>query len=95
MKYFFARNTLTKLIENNHKVQIVIKTKDVLESLLKNDGFEYINIFPSERGTSKLSIAWSLIKRNIILFPIILKFKPDLLIGTDATIAQLGKLLRV
>jgi predicted glycosyltransferase len=94
-QYLFARNTINELMRNNHQVKIVIKTKDVLETLLKNDGFEYENILPSERGNSKLAIAWSLIKRNITLLPIILKFKPNLLIGTDASIAQIGKLLRI
>jgi uncharacterized protein len=94
-QYLFARATIKKLIQNNHEVKITIKTKDVLETLLKNDGMVYENILQSERGTSKLSIAFSLLKRVIILLPIILKFKPDFLIGTDATIAQLGRLLNI
>jgi len=54
---------------------------------------EDINILPPERGKSKLSIALSLIKRNICIFPIILRFKQDLLIGADASIAQLDKFI--
>jgi uncharacterized protein len=94
-QYLFARKTIQQLIANNHKIKIIIKTKDVLETLLENDGLEYENILPNERGKSKVSIAFSLIKRNIILLPIILKFSADLLVGTDATIAQLGRLLGV
>lgn len=94
-QYLFSRATIKQLIINKHEVKIIIKTKDVLEALLKNDDLEYENIMPNERGKSKLSIILSLIKRNISLFPIILKFKPDLLIGGDATIAQLGKLLNI
>ena len=94
-QYLFARETIKQLIKRKHEVKLVIKTKDVLETLLQNDGLEYENILPSERGTSKLSIIWSLIKRNIMLLPIIYKFKPTLLIGTDASIAQLGKILRI
>ena len=47
-----------------------------------NDGMEYENILTKERGGSKISIIFSLLKRNLLLLPIILKFKPDLLIGT-------------
>ena len=94
-QYLFARETIKQLIKKKHQVKIVIKTKDVLENLLKYDGLEYENIMPHVRGNSKLSIALSLIKRNLILFPKVLKFKPNLMIGTDATIAQLGRLLNI
>ena len=94
-QYLFARETIRQLIERQHEVKLVIKTKDVLETLLKNDGLSYENILTSTRGNSKLSIILSLVRRNISLFPIIFKFKPDLLIGGDATIAQLGRLLNI
>jgi len=94
-QYLFARNSLKQLTSRGHQIKIVIKTKDVLENLLQNDNLEYENILPKERGTSKLEIALSLVRRNIALFPIIIKFKPNLLIGTDATIAQIGKLLNI
>ncbi|MBN2396138.1 MAG: hypothetical protein JXC36_06730 [Candidatus Atribacteria bacterium] len=77
------------------QVKILIKTKDVLENLLIEDGFEYTNILPEERGRSKLAIAYSLQKRNLALLPILLSFKPNLIIGTDASIAQMGKLLGI
>jgi len=94
-QYLFARNTIRTLLENKHNVKILIKTKDVLETLLKNDGFEYVNILPKERGYSKLSMAFSLFKRNLHLLPIVLKFKPDLLMGTDTSIAHIGWLLNI
>ncbi len=94
-QYLFSRATIKQLIKNNHDVKIIIKTKDVLETLLKNDGFEYENILPLERGKSKFSIALSLLKRSFILFPIIRKFKPNLMIGGDPSIAQLGRLFNI
>lgn len=93
-QYLFLRESIRRLSKNN-KVTILIKTKDVLEKLIKNDGFNYINILQKERGKSKISIAFSLLKRNIKIFPILLKIKPDLLIGGDPSIAQLGKLLNI
>lgn len=94
-QYLFIREAIKRIKSNGNQIKILIKTKDVLENLLSHDGFEYENILPQERGKTKLSIALSLIKRNIKIFPILLRFKPDLLIGTDATIAQLGKLLNI
>lgn len=94
-QYLFLRETIMRLIDKGHSIKILIKTKDVLEDLLLQDRLEYVNILPHERGKSKIAIAFSLLKRNIVILPIILKFKPNLMIGTDATIAQLGWLLRV
>lgn len=95
-QYLFLRETIRRLlISGQHQVKILIKTKDVLETLLQADGYEYINILPQERGKSKFSIAWSLLKRNIILLPLVLKEKSNLLIGTDASLAQIGKILGV
>jgi hypothetical protein len=94
-QYLFLRETLKRLLVNGHKIKILIKTKDVLENLLTNDDFEFENILPQERGKTKFSIAISLVKRSFKILPIIIKFKPYLLIGTDATIAQLGKLLNI
>jgi predicted glycosyltransferase len=95
-QYLFLRETIKRLAKSgDNRIVILIKTKDVLEYLLKNDGFEYINISPRERGKSKPSIALSLLRRNLKLFPILLRTKPDLLIGTDASLAQLGRLLNI
>jgi uncharacterized protein len=93
-QYLFLREAM-KQLKAEHSITILIKTKDILENLLTNDGFEYINILPKERGNTKLSILTSLLKRNLKLLPIILRTKPKLMIGTDASIAQMGFLLGI
>jgi len=93
-QYLFFRESIRKLTANGHHSLILIKTKDVLEALVKNDGLEYINILPQERGKSKFAIALSLIRRNIKILPVVIKYKPDILIGGDPSISQLGWLLR-
>jgi predicted glycosyltransferase len=94
-QYFFLRKTIIRLIDKGHSIKILIKSKDVLEGLLQQDKLEYINILPQERSNSKIAIAFSLLKRNFAILPILLKFKPELMIGTDATIAQLGWLFSI
>lgn len=94
-QYLFLREAIRRLISKGFQVKILIKTKDVLENLLIQSGLEYTNILPQERGKTKLSIAYSLLKRNLVLLPIFLRFKPNLVIGTDAAIAQMGMLLNI
>lgn len=95
-QYLFLRETIRRLsASNQYTLTILIKTKDVLEQLLINDGIPFTNILPRVRGKSKVAIAFSLFKRDLAMLPIVLKTKPDLMIGTDATIAQLGRLLNI
>jgi len=95
-QYLFLRATIKELIKlPEHGVVITIKSKDVLEELIKLDELPYINIQQTERGNSKFSIAFNLFKRTIKLFRLALKYKPNLMIGTDATIAQIGFLLNI
>lgn len=92
-QFLFLRESIKNLTKKGHQILILIKTKDVLEDLVKSEGFKYINILRRERGNTKLAILLSLIKRNFKLLPVILKYKPDLLIGGDPSINQLGWLL--
>lgn len=95
-QYLFLREAIRRLSgSGNHQITILIKTKDVLEDLIKQDGFAYTNILAQQRGFSKLSVALSFLNRIRLILPIILRKKPDLLVSTDATIAQLGKLLGI
>ena len=63
-QYLFLRESIKRLKNNGHKVLILIKTKDVLEKLLLNDGIkDYKNILNKKRGTSLISLIMSLLKR--------------------------------
>jgi uncharacterized protein len=105
MKYLFYlghpahfhlfKNTINELNSKNHSIQIVIKKKDVLEELLKSEGWTYKNIYPRERKDNKFSIALSLLVRDWAFLKIARNFKPDLMIGTSAEITHIGKLLSI
>ncbi len=84
------RRTIKLLKGEGWKVKILIKTKDVLESLVKESGFEYENILPGGRSHSKLAMLFAVVKRDIKLWKIVRKFKPDLMMGTDPSIAHVS-----
>lgn len=48
-KYQFHKVQINALKAKGHKVDIVINTKDILEDLVKEEGWEYTNIFPNSR----------------------------------------------
>lgn len=50
-KYHLFRVTINELMKDS-SVDIVINSKDVLEELVKNEGWKYTNIFPKGRNVS-------------------------------------------
>jgi hypothetical protein len=93
-QYHFFKNTIKQLIRDKHEVRVLIKTKDILEQLLKEDGVEYTNIQEKFRKNTKWGILRASFHRTRKMCRIAHKFKPDLMIGTDSSIAQSGWLLR-
>jgi uncharacterized protein len=105
MKYLFFmghpahfhlfKNIILGLQRDSHDIKIVIKTKDVLEDLLVNQGFPYTNIHSRDRKDSQFSIGYALLKRDIHLFKICLKEQPDLMLGSATEISHVGTLLKI
>ena len=93
-QYHFIKNSARQLLEDGHQVKILIKTKDILENLLQEDGWEYENIQPNYRKNAKLAILTASFKRTLAVLKAACRFKADMLIGTDSSIAQAGWLLR-
>ena len=93
-QYHFFKFTIRKLEENGHHIKLLIKTKDILENLLKEDGLEYENIQVTPRKNKKYSIVLASIQRFFKVYSIAKRFKADILIGTDSSIAQAAWLLR-
>ncbi len=95
-QYLFLRETIRRLSRSDkNQLILLIKTKDVLETLIRQDGLSYINILPNYRGDTTFSILLSLFRRMVAIIPLVIRNKPDLLIGTDATIALIGKMLGI
>lgn len=95
-QYLTCRETVKRLAtKEEHRVTVLIKSKDVLEELIKQDKMEFINIQPRERGASKSAMMLGLLKSMMLVLPIVLRKKPDLLIGTAPVLAHIGFLLGI
>lgn len=93
-QYHFFKYALSILKRHGHSVQILIKTKDILENLLEEDGVVYKNIQCHIRGNNKISILLASFRRTLAVYGEAKKFHADILVGTDASIAQAAFLLR-
>ena len=93
-QFHLFKNVIVALENQGHHCFVLIKTKDVLEDLVKASGFEYYNILPQEHRKSKLSMFADLLTREWRIMKFVRKKKVDLLIGSSVEIAQVGWLLR-
>lgn len=93
--YHMFKHTMNALKKKGHTIEILIKTKDILEHLLKSEGVEYLNILPEGRKDSKFGILIGLLKRDLRLGIHVLRKKPDLLIGSEPSLAQVGIFLNI
>lgn len=92
--FHLYKQTIHNLIERGHNIHILIKTKDILEDLIKEAGLPYQNILPVAHRKSKLGILWDMIVRDWRIFNYTRDNKIDILIGSTVEIAQVGWILR-
>ena len=86
-KFHFHRVTINRLIELGHDVDIIIVTKDIVEELVKEEGWEYTNIYPEGRKVRGLPIFISSMVGLVRTIYRLLRFtkgkRYDLFLGTS------------
>lgn len=94
-KYHLFKNTIRRLLSEGVEIDIAIVTKDILEDLVKNEGWNYINIIPEGRRNKKLpkyiEVLYFSIKTLYNLFSLTSKKKYDLFI-TDDLLVVIGRI---
>lgn len=93
--HFHLFKNIIKELHLRNELIILATKKDILENLLINEGYDYINVLPKGRKDNKLSIAFGLLKQDIRLFNICIRNRPDILVGTSTEITHIGKLLKI
>lgn len=92
-QYHFIKKALTVLKSKEHSIILLIKTKDILEQLVHQDGFKYINIQQKSRKNNSIAIILASFERTLKVLKIARKNKIDILIGTDSSVAQAAYIL--
>lgn len=92
--FHLYKNVAHNLIADGHKVLIVIKSKDILETLLRNAGLPYVNINQHAHRGSKFGILWDMLVREWRIIGLCRKHKIDLLTGSTPEVAHVSWLLR-
>ena len=92
--FHYYRYAIDNWRNDGHTVIVAIKTKDVLEDLVKRAGIPYVNINPHPHRKNRVGIIWDMLLRDWRLFWICIKHRIDVLTGSSAEIAHIGWLLR-
>ena len=93
--FHLYKNAIHNFHKDGHKVFVLIKTKDILESLLQNAGIEYHNILPIAHRNSKLGILWDMIVRDWRILRFCKKYAIDILSGSTPEVAHVAWLLKL
>lgn len=92
--FHLYKNAASNLIADGHQVLFVIKTKDILETLLQNAGLPYVNINEKSHRNSKIGVLWDMLMREWQMVRLCRKHKIDILLGSTPEVAHVGWWLR-
>lgn len=90
--FHMFRYTIENLKRDGHSVVVVIRPKDVLESLCENAGLSCYKVKNRPKKWGLWGLGLFLIEKIFEVKKIAKKEKPDLLIGSDGVLAIVGKL---
>lgn len=91
--FHLYKNVARNLIDDGNNVFILIKSKDVLEDLLKESGLPYYNILQRAHRKNKVGILWDMFVRDGRILRFCKKNDIDLLTGSTVEVAQVAKIL--
>lgn len=105
MKYLFYlahpahfhlfKNIVGALHSRNHETLITIKKKDVLEQLLRENGFNFLNILQKGRSNSKFGILLGVLQRAMKHLSIARKYSVDVIVSSAAEMGPIARLLGI
>ncbi len=93
--FHLYKNSISEWTRHGHKVEVLIKKKDILENLLTECGMPFNNILEEGRKDSKFGIFWGMLKRAVRLLVFCIKYKPNILTGTSVENSFVGPLLNI
>jgi predicted glycosyltransferase len=93
-QFFVFQHTIEK-IKNEHNIFIFIKSKDILEEVIQQHGFEYENISQNPNKNYLVGNIINIVNRNSRLYSCFKRSKIDLLITCASYSCQVAKLLGI
>jgi predicted glycosyltransferase len=86
------KNVISELKAKGNECFIVLKKKDILEDLLQACGFDYHNVQPEGKSSSKIKEKIGILKRAWEITKYAWKVKPDVILGTTIELGLVSKI---
>lgn len=93
--FHLFKNVITALQFNGCETLITVKKKDVLEQLLRENGFKYHNVLPRGRKNSRCEILLGVIQRALRHFNIIRRFDIDIIVSSAAEMGVIASMFGI
>lgn len=93
--FHLFKQPIRELKKLGFAVTIAIQKKDILEELLQDAGLPYRNILSEGRKDSRLGLALGMARRDLRLWRLCRRERPDLMLGTSVELPHIGKLLHI
>lgn len=94
--YHLLKHVIRGFLDDGTQVTVVIVKKDVLEALVSGEPWDVVNLAPEGRRMDGLPFAlagplllWRTERR---LLPLVRRLRPDVMVGTELTLAHVGRL---
>lgn len=92
--YYTFKKLMSTIRGSGDKVFVLIKTKDILEDIVKRDGINYVNISFNRRKNNVLSIAIDVFKRNCRIIVFIAKNHINRVVSCGSDIGLATRVMR-
>ena len=91
-QFHMFKNAIGLWQQHGHYVTTIIRPKDMLEQLCINSQMPYYKVSERKSKNGKISMLLALVEKVMKVSKIVRREKPDILVGSDGTLAYVGKL---
>lgn len=91
--FHMFRYAIGHLQRDGNQVVVVIRPKDVLESLCQSAGMSYVKVRDRPKRLGMVGLGISLIGKTIETWRIARRERPDILVGSDGVLAVVGRIM--
>lgn len=91
-QFHMFKNAIGLWQQHGHYVTTIIRPKDMLEQLCINSQMPYYKVSERKSKNGKISMLLALVEKVMKVSKIVRREKQDILVGSDGTLAYVGKL---
>lgn len=94
-QFHFYKNAIDQWLEKGHTIKLLIKKKDVLEALVEDSGYNFVNFEHKQYNkSSKIDLLKLSISRALTFLKEMLCYNPNIVIAPDPILSKICRLFK-